>query len=773
MQSANNLLFQHSFGINLTRRDLMTSWHELISDVIVYNVKRDDFSICMKFLNSTDQMGCSGDYGGNTGVLMTVSSEKDLDWLRQPGHEKNYIILMGLDFLESRIIEEFIDIEKIVGVLIDVTTPHQTAFFSPDLSSPNYEQSIYTRNFDWNMVGNGLLFMDIPFPMALLHNNETVKIMRDCYLNHNKRLMGGCYMACPLCAVKMNMAMNADTSSRVCLRRELLPNDVFNVYRFCDTLAGYSYLASLTPWGGFPKDSVTIIAARLDALSLFETRSPGAVSTVTGLVTLYAIASILSKVVDGNQAEFKSKPVVFALFNGESLTYMGSSRIVHDLMKDAHKFLSLEQISTIIEMGHLGRPEVYRSVLPPKNKTLRDVGRGANLQDLIKSAGEMRKPIAQFTGPPVPSPTNATNETKEERPFVPTPTNQSDADINEAFSDVAYIHGDISYPEESKDKVLALINKFMTEQQDKRVVLRRSTMNKLPPSSIHAFLKKKQSIVGLVVANHDKSYDNLFHNSFLDTPEQHNWYEKKWSELDKYNKITENVQYMASVATTVACVVFREVTGKTACAPTMAADQKMIANLLYCFTQDPECELFKSIVPQRFLEFISDPERKSYFTNRFIYQEVELEPFYTQIHNYVFAHVIGKPLDEKECEVVKKGSKKDPLEPVKILTNGFNNTELNKRVPECKSLYINVIRTGSPLLDPVLQSNADLVVSVDFPTWTLSTFNDKHISIKVFLLPCSAQEIKTLLLGIGVVLFFIPMTAFVKKKLLIAPRLDH
>lgn len=104
----------------------------------------------------------------------------------------------------------------------------------------------------------------------------------------------------------------------------------------------------------------------MDSASIFDGLSVGADTAITGMATLIAVTEVLHQVKSDIEASLKNVDNIFmALFNGESFDYIGSSRMVYDML--GNKFprplnddnplqgplVSLEHIKYWIELGSL------------------------------------------------------------------------------------------------------------------------------------------------------------------------------------------------------------------------------------------------------------------------------------------------------------------------------------------------------------------------------------------------------------------------------------
>ena len=69
---------------------------------------------------------------------------------------------------------------------------------------------------------------------------------------------------------------------------------------------------------------------------------------------------------------FSDKNIVFSLLNGESMDYIGSSRLVYELKEGTFKslggnVLKLNQISAVVELGQLGDEQIHLHTINAKD----------------------------------------------------------------------------------------------------------------------------------------------------------------------------------------------------------------------------------------------------------------------------------------------------------------------------------------------------------------------------------------------------------------------
>lgn len=177
---------------------------------------------------------------------------------------------------------------------------------------------------------------------------------------------------------------------------------------FCDPLGGRNVWQTLLPRSNHKSDdisesppikalegngSIAVLAARMDASSMFDGLVPSSVGAVTGIATLISTAALLHKMINPVVEKYgmylcfyhcifyfplsvqltscvyfqADKNVLFLLFAGESYDYIGSSRIVYDMKEGIFPVkpdpsvsqpppIGLNHIGPFIELSQLKKP---------------------------------------------------------------------------------------------------------------------------------------------------------------------------------------------------------------------------------------------------------------------------------------------------------------------------------------------------------------------------------------------------------------------------------
>ncbi|XP_057663612.1 nicastrin [Diorhabda carinulata] len=297
-------------------------------------------SACYRRLNGTHQVGCTSKRGGSIGVIHFCDNLKDLENIISEGTSPPYIPILPTRLFHPKILQFMIDSEKVNGVILhsDNDTLNN---FTHDNQCPNPQSSLKgtcSKDSIWNPWGTGMLYLDIPFPIFYVENSENIQSIKDCFNKFNNYSYSE-QIYRPLCSLELRSFMYATTNTPTCIRRSDLLTSL-NPTKFCDPLGDNNIWASLHPLVETINKNETravidqtyiVVAAKLDTTSFFE-KTVGANSPISGIVTLLSLAKFLNDTVTLEDVQKAKKNVLFFLFNGESYDYIGSQRMLYDMI---------------------------------------------------------------------------------------------------------------------------------------------------------------------------------------------------------------------------------------------------------------------------------------------------------------------------------------------------------------------------------------------------------------------------------------------------------
>ncbi|XP_075985469.1 nicastrin [Anticarsia gemmatalis] len=321
---------------------------------------------CFRRLNGTHQAGCSSADNGAVGVVQMIRGVEDAQWLVQNSTAGPYMAVVSTALFYD-VIELFMDQPAYIsGVLLYDNATHSPSSFTQESRCPNeyYSgpnstcSSSVAGGIVWNEKGTGLLRRDIPFPIFYLPKSRSEEIVKieQCYekFNVDKSNQDGA----PLCSLQLNSFMFAAVNSEVCLRRSAA-SAVISSTKVCDPLGDNNVYYSLFPrtMDTKPAKPVTLVTARIDTATLFDGVSPGAMSSVVGMVTLLTAATTLSQLIPVKDEQLYNHNVLWTLFNGEAFDYIGSQRVAYDISRGAWPAaapLAPADIRLHVELGQIG-----------------------------------------------------------------------------------------------------------------------------------------------------------------------------------------------------------------------------------------------------------------------------------------------------------------------------------------------------------------------------------------------------------------------------------
>ncbi|EFA79122.1 nicastrin [Heterostelium album PN500] len=397
---------------------------------------------CSRLLDVNGQFGCTSKEFGNSGLVHLVDSDASLADL--PSHA---IAVLDANFFNGTIVNRIIS--KVEGIVV-LTDTKQNYRYSPDLPVPNAPYGLYPKpTFSFNSAGDSLSYQSFDKPFFVLDKNNSAIARSYGNWNRDGNLpQYGCHLES-----FMHAAINAQT----CLRRS-----------FCVPVGGKSSWSTFSP--EFDQSSTIImVSVPLDATAFFHDLAYGSQTSAYGQTVLLGIVEALSRV--ANQTSTWKYTVIFAAYDGERWGYLGSTKLVDDIINtECKKYtsdgygcldprildvtfmnISFTKIKFIVELNQIGNP-------------LKVDGSGHYVYALNSLKSNANNPDQQL--------------------------------LYQTFADVA--------------KELAGKVKISTQPVDQDEV------PEIPPSSSMAYLKQNPNIPTIIVTDHFGVYTNNYFSSHND-----------------------------------------------------------------------------------------------------------------------------------------------------------------------------------------------------------------------------------------------------------------
>jgi nicastrin len=267
----------------------------------------------------------------------------------------------------------------------------------------------------------------------------------------------------------------------------------------------------------------------------------------------------------------------------------------------------------------------------------------------------------------------------------------------------------------------------------------------LPPASVHSFLKARKNIPGVILTNHEKEFTNRFYNSHFDTAAQSGLvYPLSLNDSERYNYVGDLAVHLQKVSTVVARAVYQLAVGDGRVPPpdSCGSTNTTVANLLYCLTVDPNCELLNSSYASWMVPVLRDPVK---FMSRYV-GVYDYNSHFGSFNANLFARFLGDVVDnanETTCNQLQKTNK-----------NGYSyyymqgpvneSSPAQTRTPMCMRAAANV----SKALSPAFEIDDYDWSTNQYSSWTESSWGSGDtVSAKIFLMPSHEQEVTTFVIG--------------------------
>ena len=257
-----------------------------------------------------------------------------------------YIVLVDPAIFSGQLLHSFKSSGNVNGVILPSVTEglwqghYPKSGYSDDSTCPNTDSACSTSN-PWNPSGSNTMWVDWGFPIFLVQNTNATENLYNCFLQYNDKST----LSWPLCSMELKANMYGSKNSQTCIRRSHL----FNItpLTVCDPLSDNNIHYFVSPRNSTTpssqtkeqsEESVIVVSARLDALSIFDQVEVGFDTPASGIVTLLATAHLVSQAMRTIRYKAGVENILFLLIHGESFDYIGSSRLVYDMENMAFPF---------------------------------------------------------------------------------------------------------------------------------------------------------------------------------------------------------------------------------------------------------------------------------------------------------------------------------------------------------------------------------------------------------------------------------------------------
>lgn len=380
---------------------------------------------CVLLLDKDGQYGCKTLRDGVIAPLHPLETDQGLEmFISSPPSDPVILVMPTAQLAVPQSIDRLHATGKVKGAILLEVEDRPKSPFSPAYNMPDEEQ--VTSGFTWNPNGTGLLMKRIPFPLWRMQEVESSTIFMKAMYN---RQAG---MSYPVYGAEIISFMHPEDveNSFTCLKRGT-----------CLPLGGYSTWTSIAPID--PNKEIVLIIASMDTKNLFQRKSIGANSDMSGTAALLAALDAIMR--SGSNVSTWVRQPVFFWFDGESYGNLGTKKFLDDLLhrpcdvqgnspfttcaqggSAEYKKINIDKIVSIIELKQVGSPIASGLFIHQQHHNMTTYTASISLK-----VGETMKPI------PV-------NSAASDTPSVPPSCTLSLIKLNESFAEKSVVIADHS-----------------------------------------------------------------------------------------------------------------------------------------------------------------------------------------------------------------------------------------------------------------------------------------------------------------------------------------
>lgn len=654
-------------------------------------------------------MGCTSDLGGNLGVLWWVQQAEDLDHVLNKGPTPPYIVVVErLNFTRKNILTFKKHTDRVSGILF-IDRDHDDSRllskpFSPDDVCPNRYSGLYVNDSYYEECKqnlwqeespvSGLLYDDIPFPIFLINDKDSVSDIENCFNEYNIKKTGNDREQAmyPLCGVQLDSFMAAAGNSELCVNSHSLiddflqtngrrcspvrSNNIFAYYRPAIANATYDNETRLFIPDVAPPQSITMLVAKLSSISMFTEISPGADSTLSAIITLLTVAEALGRVKNSTEVVESKRNIVFALLDNEPLDYSGSNKLIYDITR--YRFPNFPR-------------DLFR-INSTSNETIQNLNLASI--DLLINLDQM---------------------------------------ASYPKDDTIYLHSDPENKDEKFGRFLDIMKEMSYSENVKLKQAGEDSKIPLPPTSAQQFIKSSLSeknssrLMGIVLSNYEKHYSNMFYHSIYD--DSHN--------IDQVTR-EKLADHISRVASFIAKSLYKITFNKGA--DNVSVDRDIVKQLLDCYLSEADCNLFTKVM----------------FAGRKVSKETKIETFRDPTKrpgvNYIaasnlLAYFLGDKIsvyNRTKCDIENDIS----LTYEYIYLNGKNEPINDTVSGECIRSQVLTVTDENPAIY-LDKDQGKYIVDKSLPAWTIS-HNSIRNPVRIYLIPSPIYEWSVFILGLAI-----------------------
>ncbi|KAB1260913.1 Nicastrin [Camelus dromedarius] len=653
---------------------------------------------CVRLLNATHQIGCQSSISGDTGIIHVVEKKEDLQWVLTDGPNPPYVVLLEGTLFTREVMEKLKGTTgRIAGLAVSLAKPSPAPGFSPSVQCPNDGFGIYSSSYGPQFAHcKKIPWNSLGNGLAYEDFSFPIFLLED---ENETNVIKQCYR-------DHNLSQNGSAPTFPLCAMQL-----------------FSHMHAVIS---------TVTCMRRSSIQSTFSINP---EIVCDPLSDYNVWSMLNPINTSGTLDPDDRVVVAATrLDSRSFFWNVAPGAESAVASFVTQLAAAEALQKAPDVTTLPRNVMFVFF---QGETFDYIGSSRMVYDMEKGKFPVQlENIDSFV-----ELGQVALRTSLELWMHTDPMSQKNESVQKQV-----------------EQLLATLEKSGTAVPN--VVLRRPDQSQpLPPSSLQRFLRAR-NISGVVLADHQKVFQNHYYQSIYDTAENINVnYPESQSPEEDLNFVTDTAKALADVATVLGQALY-QLAGGTNFSDTIQADPQTVTRLLYGFLVRANNSWFQSILRQDLRSYLGDGPLQHYIA-------VSSPTNTTYVVQYALANLTGKVvnLTREQCQDPSKipTENKDLYEYAWV--QGPLNSNETDQLPRCVRSTARLARALSPAFE--LRQWG----STEYSTWTESRWKD--IRARIFLIASRELEFITLMVGFGILVFSLVVTYCINAKadvLFIAPR---
>ncbi|KAL0966300.1 hypothetical protein UPYG_G00293580 [Umbra pygmaea] len=654
-------------------------------------VEVNDTVPCVRLLNATHQIGCQSSISGDTGVIHVLESEDDLEWPLSKGPNPPYVVLLELSLFTRSIMMKMKESSSRVAGVTVVVPNANPAEFSPHTTCPNDNTGVYSDTYGPDYA----------------HCNQTV---------WNPLGNGLSYEDFDFPVFSLKEDNGTEVIKQCYFDHNRVVNGSAPQYPLC-AMQLFSHMHAVT-------DTATCM--RRNEVGTFSL-NPEMVCDALGDFNVWASIRPYNSSDLGHK---DNESVVIAAARLDSRAFFW------DVSTGAEG--SISGFVTLLAAAQALRQVTEEA--PPTHNILFAFFQG----EAFDYIGSSRMVYDMENGKFVINLDNVHSILEVGQVAL-----RNGTDL--------YLHSDpVSRMNNSiNDKVKRLVINLQSSTKGVNFSLVEPRFSQpLPPSSLQRFLRA-QRIPGIVLADHETSFNNKRYESYYDNANNLNLtYPSNLTTEEQLVFVTDTAKALAEVATVVARALYKQAGGNESQVDNITADPKTVTQMLYGFLVQTNNSWFQARVSPELKNQLKSSPPEFYVGVASSSKPKTL----THLVQYLLANLTGAAtnLSQSQCQ------KPDELpgESKQMYSYLWVQGMIPPNSTEAESFCVRASVQLSPAMSPAFDLGE--YNSKIYSTWTESRW--KFIKARIFLV--ASRDLEMLTLGVGVAVLFtsLLMTYFISTK---------